>query len=166
VKTLVLVRHAKSSWDDAQIADRDRPLNKRGQRDAPMMGERLAQRGIDPERIISSPATRALATAQIIAEAIGYPLDEIVIDETLYGAGVGGWLRAIQSLDDELDCAMFFGHNPGLTDLVNHLSLDYIDNVPTCGIIELEYAVPSWTQVGRVKPQRAEFDYPKKGSAK
>lgn len=162
MKILILVRHAKSSWKNAYLLDIDRPLNKRGKRDAPVMGSRLAERDSMPDLMISSPANRALTTAEIIADAIEYPADEIVVDERIYGADVTDWLQVIQNLDDALDCVMCFGHNPGLTDLVNYITPYYINNVPTCGILELVFDVDTWADVGRVDPIEVDFDYPKK----
>ena len=162
MKTLILIRHAKSSWKNPGLPDRARPLNKRGKRDAPVMGEHLAERGIEVERVISSPATRALATAEAIALEIGFPWDEIIADERLYHADEFELLEVIQGLDDYLDCVMCFGHNPGLTALVNHLSPYYIDNLPTCGVVELRFDVDTWALVGELEPMEVDFDYPKK----
>ena len=161
MKVLTLVRHAKSSWKDANLSDLDRPLNKRGRRDAPMMGGRLAERDYFPDVIVSSSAVRALATAEAIAEEIGYPRSEIVVDERIYGADVTDWLEVIHTLGDAWDRAMCIGHNPGLTDLVNYLADDQIGNVPTCGIVDLVFDVDSWTLVGRIDPVGVDFDYPK-----
>ena len=119
MKILILVRHAKSSWKNAYLLDIDRPLNKRGQRDAPVMGKRLAERDSTPDFLISSPATRALTTAEIIAQEIEYPVEDIVVDERIYGADVDDWLEIVQDLDDGWDCVMCFGHNPGITDFFN-----------------------------------------------
>lgn len=162
MKVLMLIRHAKSSWKDPSLPDWDRPLNKRGRRDAPMMGERLAERGAYADLVISSSAVRAVATAEAIAEAIEYPLEEIVVDERLYGAGEFEMLEVIQSLDDAWDRVMCVGHNPDLTDLVNRLSPYEIDNVPTCGIVALTFDTESWALVCHISPVEVEFDYPKK----
>jgi len=160
VKTLILVRHAKSSWKHPHLPDRLRPLNKRGQRDAPMMGERLAKREVDPDMVASSPATRAMATAEAIAHEIGYPEEDIRADERLYGASAFELLEIIQELGDHLDHVMLVGHNPGLTDLVNDLGCD-IDNVPTCGIVEFAFDIDFWAHVGDTDPTCVDFDYPK-----
>src|SRR5437899_11500650 len=98
MKTLFLVRHAKSSWDDTALPDKDRPLNDRGKRDAPKMGERLAKRGVTPDLILSSPAKRALETAQIIAKKLDYKLADIVVDERLYATGADDLLDVIRKL--------------------------------------------------------------------
>lgn len=163
MKILILVRHAKSSWKDASLADRDRPLNKRGKRDAPEMGRRLAARGAAPDLIVSSPAARALATARIIAEAVGYPVDAIREDERLYLASPAELLEAIRDLDDGYDRVFLFGHNPGLTELVNELSEPAVDNVPTCGLVELRLAAERWADVSPDTVRRVSFDTPKSG---
>jgi len=160
VKTLILGRHAKSSWKKP-LPDRLRPLNKRGQRDAPMMGERLARREIEPDLVVSSPATRALVTAEAIAREIGYPEEDVRADERLYNASAFELLEIIQELDDALEHVMLFGHNPGLTDLANDLGCD-IDNIPTCGVVELRFEVASWADIGDADPACVDFDYPKK----
>ena len=161
MKTLILVRHAKSSWKHPGLPDRLRPLNKRGQHDAPVMGKRLAKREITPDLIVSSPAARAMATAESIAREIGHPEEEIRADERLYGASAFELLEIIQELDDALEHVMLIGHNPGLTDLANDLGCD-IDNIPTCGIVEMEFDTDSWAHVDDVDPACVDFDYPKK----
>ena len=91
MKTLFLIRHAKSSWDDTALPDKDRPLNDRGKRDAPKMGKRLAKRDVKPDLILSSPAKRALTTAEIIAKKLDYKLKDIVVDDRLYAGAAAGW---------------------------------------------------------------------------
>jgi phosphohistidine phosphatase len=164
MKHLTLIRHAKSSWKNAYLLDIDRPLNKRGKRDAPVMGKRLADRVDGPDLMVSSPATRALATAEIFAEEIGYPLEEIVVDERIYGADAVELLEIIQGFDDALDQVICFGHNPGLTDLVEYLAPYTIGNLPTCGIVELEYDTETWESIDRIELTQVTFDYPKKPS--
>ena len=163
MKTLVLVRHAKSSWKDASLADRDRPLNRRGKHDAPEMGRRLADLVGTPDLIVSSPATRAMATARIIAEAVGYAVDEIREDERIYQAGPAEILDVIRSLQDERDRVFLFGHNPGLTELVNELSEPPVENVPTCGVVVLRLATERWADVSRPTVRRAALITPKGG---
>ena len=161
MKTLVLIRHAKSSWKDDSLADRDRPLKGRGKRDAPEMGRRLAARGGPPDLIVSSPAVRALKTAKLIAEVVGYPAKKIVEDERLYLANRAQILKVIRGIDNRFDWVFLFGHNPGLTDLVNTLTEDSIDNLPTCGVVEFRVDSDRWTDVGPGSVQRIDFDYPK-----
>ena len=162
MKTLILVRHAKSSWKDGSLPDRKRPLNKRGKRDAPMMGQRLAERGVEVELMISSPATRAMATAEAMAEELEYPWDGIVAEERLYEADAEEILTVVEEQDDWIDRLMVIGHNPGLTALANILSRSDLENVPTCGVVELTYEVDRWMEIAGARPVRFGFDYPKK----
>ena len=161
MKTLVLVRHAKSSWKDDSLADRDRPLNRRGKRDAPRMGRRLADLAGTPDLIVTSPAARAMATARLVADAVGYPVDGIHEDERIYEAGPAEILEVIRGLDDECDRVYLLGHNPGFTDLVNALTEPSIDNVPTCGVVVLVVETERWADVSRTTVRRAAFATPK-----
>ncbi|MCS6849526.1 MAG: histidine phosphatase family protein [Anaerolineae bacterium] len=161
MKKLILVRHAKSSWDDPSLPDHDRPLNDRGKRDAPKMGERLAKRGVVPDLILSSSAVRALTTAQIIAEKIGYDRKAIVVDRRIYGAQVSSLLYLIQELDDKYDKVMLFGHNPELAELAHRFS-DDIEDMPTCAVVELTFDVKRWVDVVDSQPVEVRFDSPKK----
>lgn len=161
MKTLFLVRHAKSSWDDPSLADHERPLNDRGKRDAPKMGERLARRGVTADLILSSSAVRALTTARIIAEKIGYDPKSIVADRRIYGAQVSTLLYLIQELDDEHERVMLFGHNPELTELAHRFSGD-IGDMPTCAVVELTFDTPRWADIVTCRPVAVRFDSPKK----
>ena len=162
MKKVILMRHAKSSWKDLGLTDLLRGLNRRGKNDVPIMGARLAARSVELDRIISSPAVRALKTAEMIMMALGHPLDELIIDERLYLASVDEIFGVIHNLPEYLDQVMLFGHNPGMTNLVNTLCAFYLENLPTCGIFELTYKINSWPQVGDVAPESTYFDYPKK----
>ena len=162
MKELILVRHAKSSWKDAALNDRDRPLNERGKRDAPEMGSRLAQRGYRPDRIVSSPAVRALETARTIAGKLGYAHGSIAVEERLYGAGVADLLHVIRGVDESAATLMLFGHNPGLTELANHLGPRPIPNLPTCGVLHLGFDTDAWSAVGYARGAEALFDFPKR----
>ena len=135
MKTLTLVRHAKSSWKDTSLADLDRPLSKRGERDAPEMGRRIVAAGIRPSLIVSSPAVRAWTTARIIADAIGYPREFLQRDKTLYLASVNGILDVIVAQDPGFNSLMLVGHNPGFTDFANYLVPGLTNNIPTAGVV-------------------------------
>ena len=161
MKTLYLVRHAKSSWDNANQSDHDRPLNQRGERDAPRMGKRLRKRGDRPEVIISSSAVRALTTASILATALDYATSDISIDERLYGAEPEDVLSIIGSLDDGIHCAMLVGHNPTFTALINALGRCDLDNVPTCGMAVLTFPIDSWKNITTIQGTLVDFDFPK-----
>jgi phosphohistidine phosphatase len=159
MKTLYLVRHAKSSWDDPALADKERPLDARGKRDAPKVGKRLAKAGVEPDLILSSSAKRALTTARIIAKELGYKRKSIVVVDRLYAAEPDVVLDTIQRLDNEAGCVMLFGHNPELTELAHRLS-SRITRMPTCAVAEFTFDVKSWSRIGKVKPATADVSYP------
>jgi phosphohistidine phosphatase len=161
MKTLFLVRHAKSSWDDTALPDKYRPLNDRGKRDAPKMGERLAKRDVKPDLILSSPARRALATAEIIAKKLDYKLKNIVVDDRLYAVDADDLLDAIRKLGDKSMRVMLFGHNPEVTELAHRLS-NKITHMPTCAVAEFTFDAKSWANIGEDKPTKATLDYPKR----
>jgi phosphohistidine phosphatase len=161
MKTLYLVRHAKSSWKDSSLDDIERPLNKRGKRDAPFMGELLKEKVVIPDVVISSPAKRASKTAQIITEQIGYSKKDIIYAEEIYEASSRELVDFIKKLEDKYNSVMIFGHNPGFTMLNNFLSKKYIDNIPTCGIVALEFN-SSWKEIEKNSAKMLFFDFPKR----
>ncbi|MEO8804571.1 MAG: histidine phosphatase family protein [Burkholderiaceae bacterium] len=161
MKTLFLVRHAESSRGDPSLADRDRPLAERGLKDAPKMGKRLAKRQVSPDLLVSSPALRALTTAQLIADELGCARKDIVVDDRLYTSSMNGLLAAIHALDQKLDRVMLFGHNPEFTDLAHRLSSD-IANMPTCAVAEFRFDTKKWSDVGNVEPAESTLDDPGK----
>lgn len=160
MKKLFIVRHAKSSWDDPDLDDFDRPLNKRGKRNAPEIGKRMAMRGVKPDLIISSPAKRAAATARRIAEEISYSKSKINKEEKFYHGTIKDVISVVQKLDDHIGTLMIFGHNPGWTDLANFLSGADIYNIPTCGVVEIDFDFDSWKMIGSSKGKLVKFDYP------
>jgi len=161
MKILYLVRHAKSSWRDSALDDIERPLNKRGKRDAPFMGELLKEKVVNPDVVFSSPAKRASKTAQIIVEQIGYSKKNIIYSEEIYEASSHELVEFIKKIDDKYNSVMVFGHNPGFTMLNNFLSKKYIDNIPTCGIVALEFN-SSWKEIEKNSAKMLFFDYPKR----
>ncbi len=161
MKTLTLVRHAKSSWNHPGLADFKRPLNKRGERDAPRMGSRLAAQHIRPQIIVSSPAVRALTTAEVVASALGFLPAEIITDDRIFHAYSDQLLDVIRDFDASLHHVMLVGHNPGLTDLVEQLAQAGILNIPTCGIVLLGFSVDRWQDVSDGAGEMLLFDYPK-----
>ncbi len=161
MRILYLVRHAKSSWSHPELADRERPLNKRGHASAPMMGQRLHDRGIQLERLITSPALRALTTARYLAEEIDFPADRIETDGLLYFSGVDTMLEIVQQQDPSLNTLMLTGHNPDMTSVLNFLSGYQTDNMPTCAIATIGFD-RQWSEVGRGSGQLLDYDFPKK----
>jgi phosphohistidine phosphatase len=161
MKTLFLVRHAKSSWEDAAVPDKERTLTERGKRDAPGMGKRLAKRDVKPELILSSPARRAFATAKIIAKSLGYKLKNIVVDDRLYPGAADELLNSIHRLDKQLDRVMIVGHNPALADLAHRLSSE-IHRMPTCAVAEFRFDVKAWSMVDTSSLATVRLEHPKK----
>lgn len=159
-RTLYLARHAKSSWKDSSLSDFERPLNKRGKNDAPAMGEILKERNVKPDLIISSPAKRAKKTACIIGEKIGYPEDKIVFNKDIYEASSRELLSIIHNLNGNINSVMLFGHNPAFTMLNNILGDKYIDNIPTCGVVALQFE-KSWNELNEKSGKLLFFEYPK-----
>jgi phosphohistidine phosphatase len=162
MKRLTLVRHAKSSWKDSELADFDRPLAKRGKKDAPDMGERLASRALRPEIIISSPAKRARQTVKLIARKLELPEERLILEAKVYEAEPGVLLEVVRGLDERWEHALLVGHNPGLTELANLLADCGIDNIPTCGVVCLDLAAKDWKGIGPGAGTLVFFDYPKK----
>ena len=162
MKDLILVRHAKSSWRDPSLDDHSRPLNKRGKRDAPEMGDRLARRGYDPHLLISSSAVRAVETARTIAGKLGYSRKRIRVEKLLYLSGVDVLLEVIRGVDATVQTLMLFGHNPGFTDLANLLGPRDIFNMPTCGVLHLRYDTATWNEIGQVAGEEVFYDFPKR----
>jgi phosphohistidine phosphatase len=161
MKTLFLIRHAKSSWDDSAVPDKDRLLNDRGRRDAPKMGKRLAKRDVMPDLILSSPARRAVMTAEMIARELDYKLKDIVVDDRLYAGAADDLLKVIHKLGDNLESVMLFGHNPELTELAYRLSSE-ITHMPTCAVAEFTFNAKSWLDIGKTGVAKVAFDYPKR----
>jgi phosphohistidine phosphatase len=160
MKTLYLVRHAKSSWANPRLTDFDRPLKNRGKRDAPVMGKVLKDKKVKIELILSSPAKRTKKTAIAIAEKLGYPEKKILFNEDLYEASSNTIIKVLKKIDEKYDSVMIFGHNPGLTLMNNHVSDHYIDNIPTCGIIALQLD-KKWSDLDKNTCKFLFFEYPK-----
>jgi len=162
MKRLTLLRHAKSSWGQPGLADQDRPLNQRGKHDAPVMGRRLVAHGLRPSLIVTSPAKRARQTAKLLAREIGYPIEFLQTEKSLYLADPASILTIIEAQEDTFSDMVICAHNPGITALANQLSGLTIDNVPTCGVVILEVDTNSWSDLA-VSPRKCvAFDYPGK----
>lgn len=162
MKRLLLVRHAKSSWEDMKLEDIDRPLNKRGKKDAPTMGLRLKKMKILPDILISSPAKRALSTAKKIAEKINYPKKNILQENLLYHGTNQDLIKIVKNLPDNAESVMLFGHNPGFTDFANRLCKINISNIPTTGIVAIDFQINKWSKADYGMGELVFFDYPKK----
>jgi phosphohistidine phosphatase len=162
MKTIYFLRHAKSSWKDAELSDIDRPLNKRGRENAPLMGRHLRTLRVKPQLIIASPSKRTMTTALIVADRIGYEERNIKIDMELYGANVAQIARLLYHLDDNLKKVMLVGHNPSFTLIVDYFTGQPIDNMPTSGLVQIDFDVKSWQEITPKTGKLILFEYPKK----
>jgi len=145
MKTLFLLRHAKSSWKEADIADFDRPLNERGRRAAPFMGRLLKERGFAPDLIISSPAKRARKTAKLVKAGGEYEA-EIVFDDRIYEASASTLLYVAGEIDDSIDSVMLVGHNPGMEGAVRVLT-GRPEPMPTAAVAVIDLDIDTWKQI-------------------
>jgi phosphohistidine phosphatase len=161
MKRLYLLRHAKAVPADPSIDDFERPLHDRGRRDAPVIGRRLRERGLVPERVVSSTAARAYATARIVARELRIPVRGIVRDDGLYLAAPATLLATARATADDVGSIMLVGHNPGLTDLANALTDRRIDNLPTAAVWCADFDVARWADVERETGTLVWFDSPK-----
>lgn len=161
-RKLILLRHAKSSWQTPGLVDFDRPLNARGRRNAPDMAQRLRDRGLLPDLILSSPAQRTRETIAAMGLADTRPPPHIVFGTGLYLADPSGLLRAIHAADDRYPSLMLVAHNPGLTELIRALTGAGLDNLPTCGYAEIDCDVESWGLVEAGACRLIDIDYPKR----
>ncbi len=160
-KHLFIIRHAKSDWT-FRVSDFDRPLNERGFKDAPKMAERLVNNSYLPEFLVSSPAKRALTTAQIFAEILNYPSKKIASEAPLYEATIDDILHVINQLDDNYQRVALFGHNPGLSEIVSYLSGDGYVDLPTCGIVHLQFdQADQWQEISGGTARILNFIYPR-----
>ena len=161
IRRVTLLRHAKSSHHDISLGDHERPLNRRGQCDVPIMARRLLDKGGRPSLILTSTAVRARQTARLLAKTIGYPIEFIQSERELYLAEPDEILNVIAGQDNAFNDIVVCGHNPGITELGSELSRMRIDNVPTSGMVVLDVEIDRWDQLGRAQCDLVDFDYPK-----
>ena len=161
MKTLLLVRHAKSSWDQAGISDFDRPLSERGKKDAPVMAKRVKEKGIELDHLVSSPAKRAKKTAKYFAEEFGFKKEDITLVEALYGATQQEFLQAIREISDKYKTVALFSHNPGITEFASSLTNVRVDDMSTCAVFAVQAACITWKDFIEAEKSFLFFDYPK-----
>ncbi|MEN8303974.1 MAG: histidine phosphatase family protein [Campylobacterota bacterium] len=159
-KKLFVIRHAKSSWKDSSLDDFDRPLNKRGKLNAPFMGTKLKEKNVLPDIIIASPAKRAKSTAEVIAKKVNYSKN-IVFKKDIYDVGERAIRKILKKLDDKNSVVFLFGHNPDLEILVEEY-VEFDENIPTCGIVEIEFDCKRWRDISAKNAKLISFDYPKR----
>lgn len=161
-KRLVMVRHAKSSWDIGHLNDFDRPLNERGKKDAPEMAKRLVNKKIKIDAFVSSTATRAKKTAGFFCDAYGRKDSDIILMQELYHAPAELITQLVKGFKNEYQTVAVFSHNPGITDFVNQLVKNIrLDNLPTCGVFAVTAATDKWSDFEKAEKKLWFFDYPK-----
>jgi phosphohistidine phosphatase len=161
LKNLLIIRHAKSGWD-GNVVDFDRGLSDRGKNDLRLMSERLSSRFYDPQLVYCSPAKRTKKTWNAISTRLGWKEDLVEFEDELYLASIQTLLKKCSEVDEEIDRLVLVGHNPGLTELVNVCSHARLDNLPTCGLVQIRFPFDQWEQVGLQKGELVYFDYPKR----
>jgi phosphohistidine phosphatase len=161
MKHLYLIRHAKSSWSNPLLDDFDRPLNKRGENDAPFMANILLRQHISPNIILSSPAKRAKTTAEIFAHTLGYS-KKIVWNKDLYLTSPKTLLNILHTIPHKYNTVFIFGHNPEFTEFANSISSKTIENIPTCGIVGFELNIKEWNELCKETSSLICFEFPKK----
>jgi phosphohistidine phosphatase len=162
VRTLYLCRHAKSSWADPGQSDHERPLNERGLRDAPAMARHFKQRGEPLAHLVSSDASRAQSTARFFARELGMPAERITLERRLYHAEAETIAEVVSRLPDDAHRVMLFGHNPGISLAVEHFTGDGPGELPTCGLVRIDFVADSWKETGRGLGNFVWFEYPKR----
>lgn len=161
MKTLIIVRHAKSSWAEADQPDIERPLNERGKKDAPQMAKRVKEKGIDIDHLVSSPAKRAHKTAKLFADELRLEKENIQIMPELYEALPDAFFKVVASLSDKYDTVALFSHNPGVTGFVNTLTSVHVTDMPTCAVFAVSVEGGKWNVFKEAEKKFLFYDYPK-----
>jgi phosphohistidine phosphatase len=161
MKTLLLIRHAKSSWDDLLLHDFDRSLNARGLKDAPMMAQRLKVKKIKIDGFISSPAKRAKSTCELFMKEYAVNKKEMILQTQIYLASPEVLLEAVKQINNQFETAAVFAHNSGITDFANSLTSLKVDNMPTCSVFAVKVHTNNWSEFKTAKKEFLFFDYPK-----
>lgn len=161
MKTLLLIRHAKSSWDNSILSDFERPLNERGKQDAPMMAKRIKEKKIKIDSFISSPAKRAKKTSEIFMKEYEQKEKKLILVPSLYEASENDFYHTIENLNDKEDTVALFSHNPGITDFINSLECSPVYNMPTCAVYALEIKIKHWKDFKEGTKKFLFFDSPK-----
>lgn len=161
MKKLILIRHAKSDWNSDAKTDFERPLNKRGHKDASEMAERLLNKHLIPQLLVSSPAVRAYTTAKYFAEAFNIDKKLIKTELEIYEASPSTLLKVINDLDNKYDFVALFGHNPGITNLAISLCDTNVYDMPTCGLILIEFPFDDWKLISKNTGEEKLYDFPK-----
>jgi phosphohistidine phosphatase len=161
MKRVILVRHAKSSWDDASLPDFERPLNERGKHDAPIMAKRLLDKKVEIDAFITSTARRARKTAVLFAKEYGQHKDDLIMVDALYHAGSEEFYNAIEQAPARARTIAIFSHNPGITEFANSLTNTRVDDMPTCAVFAVRCPIKEWSEFRNAEKEFWFFDYPK-----
>lgn len=161
MKTLLLIRHAKSSWDKASVTDFERKLNERGKHDAPLMAKRLFDREIKIDAFVSSPAKRAKKTAEIFMHEFNEKEKHLILVPQLYEASVNTFYGVIENLKDQYGSVALFAHNPAITDVVNSFGTSPVNNMPTCAVYAIKIDTDKWAEIQNAEKEWLFFDFPK-----
>jgi len=161
MKTLYILRHAKSNWKFEQLSDHDRPLNEQGRSDALLMGQELASRGVQPDLIVSSPAVRALTTAVLVGKELDYEPRDIEVNDQIYAAGKRDLLEVVQATPAKVRNLLLVGHNQALSDFANMLSPETLASLPTTGVAAIQFNCDKWNDISRDNADFLFFDFPK-----
>ena len=162
MKQLLLIRHAKSSWADAGQTDFDRPLNDRGKRDAPLMAARVLDRGFRVQHVFSSAAKRAFKTSKALMEVWNLKQDAISVFPDLYLAPPDEMLKVITAAPDTISSLALVAHNPGITEFINSLTNNRVDDLPTCGMVAFQIHTDSWADFKNASKEWLFIEYPKR----
>ncbi|MDQ3141098.1 MAG: histidine phosphatase family protein [Bacteroidota bacterium] len=160
-KKILFIRHAKSSWDNVLLADYDRPLNERGHQNAPIMAKKIANEILSNAFIITSPALRALQTAEYFIRAWQIQQENVIQLSNLYEGDPEDYLNAFTSMSESVDTLVFFGHNPALDEICNSIKFCPVVHVPTCGVIISEIENIQWTEITFAEIRYVEHVFPK-----
>ena len=162
MKTIYLVRHAKSEWEHGHIPDIDRPLNARGYRDADAMSKLLKEKKILPDLVVTSPAVRAITTALIFCRNFNIHPADIVIMPELYESTVRQYTQCVSSLDNRFKNVMLFGHNPVITNFANNLTTSFTEGLPTCAVAGIHLShCREWANLTDAEGELVLYDFPK-----
>ena len=159
--TLTLIRHGKSSWNDSSLSDWERPLKNRGKKDALLVGNKLKEENILPDKIVSSSAKRAYDSAKRIAECLSYPESKIAITDDIYFATMDQLIGIIKNLNSDWEHVFLFGHNPYFTDLANKFGDRLIGNLPTTGVYQITFKCEKWEDIATENGKCSYFLTPK-----
>ncbi|MFN0276673.1 MAG: SixA phosphatase family protein [Chitinophagales bacterium] len=162
MKTLYIIRHAKSSWEYDELHDLERPLTERGIADANLMGNLLRKKNIFPGMVITSPALRALTTARIICDVIEFDKNKMILHADLYFKEIPEIVAVIKEKGMQYDNLFLFGHNPTFSNLAHACTKTFTEMIPTCGIVAVQYNIESWQLMELTKGKLDFFEYPKK----